>query len=372
MQVPLLDLKAQYQQIKPEVDAAVLEVLASQYFILGPKVQACEEQIADYCQCPAGIGVASGSDALLISLMAAEIGQGDEVITSTFTFFATGGAIARAGAKPVFVDIDPESYNLDVTAIEAAVTPATRAIMPVHLYGQMAEMDPILEIARQHDLLVIEDAAQAIGAEYKGQRAGSLGDYGCFSFFPSKNLGGGGDGGMVTVRDEAKAEHLRVLRVHGMEPKYYHRLVGGNFRFDAMQAAIISVKLPYLDGWTEARQRNAARYNALFEELAVAGDLVRTPVELPARRHIYNQYVIRVPRRDELRQHLLDNGIGCEVYYPVPLHLQECFAYLGYGEGDFPVSEQAAAETLALPVYPEMNDDQLNMVASTIAQFLLA
>lgn len=371
MKVPLLDLKAQYAQVRQAVLAAVESVLESQQFILGPVVEECERQIAEYCGCRFGIGVSSGTDALLIALMAEGIGPGDEVITTPHTFFATAGSIARAGARPVFVDICPETYNLDPTQIESRITRSTKAILPVHLFGQCAAMDAVLELARAHGLVVIEDAAQAIGAEYKGRRAGSMGHYGCFSFFPSKNLGGGGDGGMVVVQDAERAEKLKVLRVHGSKPKYYHKLIGGNFRFDALQAAIVRAKLPYLDQWTAARQANARRYRELFEQAGlVEKGLVGLPYEAPQRRHIYNQFVIRVPRRDELRRFLAEQGIGTEIYYPVPLHLQECFRYLGYQEGDCPHSEAAARNTLALPIYPELTDQQLQYVVDSIGRFL--
>jgi dTDP-4-amino-4,6-dideoxygalactose transaminase len=370
MNVPLLDLKAQYLAIKGEVDAAIAEVMASQHFILGPKVEACEKAIAKYSSCSHAIGVSSGSDALLACLMAENIGLGDEVITTPYTFFATAGAIARLGATPVFVDIDPVTYNLDVSQIAGKVTNRTRAIIPVHLYGQMAEMDAVIEIARQHNLVVIEDAAQAIGAEYKGRRAGSIGEYGCFSFFPSKNLGAAGDGGMIVTNDAARAERLAVLRGHGAKPKYYHRIIGGNFRLDAIQAAVVSAKLPHLDEWTAVRQRNARRYNELFH----AAGLAET-VGLPAvstDRHIFNQYVIRVSRRDELQAALKTQGIGTEVYYPVPMHLQECFAYLGHTAGAFPESERAARETLAIPIHPELSEAQARHVVDCIRQFVLA
>jgi dTDP-4-amino-4,6-dideoxygalactose transaminase len=369
MNVPLLDLKAQYQAIRREIDAAVAEVFESQHFILGPKVKACEEAVARYSQCAFGIGVASGTDALLLALMAEGIGRGDEVITSPYTFFATAGSVARLGATPVFVDIDPETFNLDARKIEAAVSPRTKAIIPVHLYGQMADMDPVMDIARRHKLTVIEDACQSVGAEYKGRRAGSIGAYGCFSFFPSKNLGGAGDGGAITVQDKALADRLAILRVHGMEPKYYHRLIGGNFRLDALQAAVVLVKLQYLDEWTLKRQSNAARYDRLFANHGLVGS---GRVQLPkatTSRHVYNQYVIRVPRRDDVKRFLQEHGIGTEVYYPVPLHLQDCFAYLGLRKGDFPESERAAAETLALPIYPELTDDQAAWVVKCMAEF---
>ena len=368
--VPLLDLKAQYATIKEEVLDAVHAVLDNQYFILGPTVAECEERIAEYCRCAYAVGVSSGSDALLISLMAEGIGPGDEVITTPYTFFATVGCIARTGATPVFVDIHPDTYNIDQNKIEAALTDMAKAIIPVHLYGQCADMDPIMEIAHRHGLTVIEDAAQAIGAEYKGRRAGSIGHFGCFSFFPSKNLGAGGDGGMVVTQDEARAEKLRVLRTHGSKPKYYHSMIGGNFRLDALQAAIVNAKLPHLDGWTAGRQANADRYRRLFEESGLAeSDRVQLPYAAADGRHIYNQFVIRVQRRDELRAYLKDHNIGTEIYYPVPLHLQECFAHLGHRPGDFPESEAAAKQTLALPIYPELTDEQAGHVIDCIACF---
>jgi dTDP-4-amino-4,6-dideoxygalactose transaminase len=365
MNVPLLDLKAQYATIKSEVDAAIAEVLESQHFILGPKVDQCEKAIAAYSKCSNGIGVSSGSDALLVCLMAENIGPGDEVITTPYTFFATAGAIARLGAKPVFVDIDPATYNLDASQVRSAITKRTRAIIPVHLYGQMADMDPIIRVASEYGLVVIEDAAQAIGAEYQGRRAGSIGHYGCFSFFPSKNLGAAGDGGLVVTNDPVRAEKVKVLRGHGSKPKYYHKVIGGNFRLDAIQAAIVSAKLPYLDGWTAARQRNAKTYTRLLDETGL-------PIGLPAvvtDRHIFNQYVIRVSRRDELQAHLQKNGVGTEVYYPVPMHLQECFAYLGHTVGAFPESERAANETLALPIHPELTESQARFVVESIREF---
>ena len=369
MNVPMLDLKAQYQAIKAEIDSAVAEVLESQYFILGPKVKECEAAIAEYSGCAHAVGVASGTDALLISLMTEGIGAGDEVITTPYTFFATAGCIARTGAKPVFVDIDPVTYNIDPELIESKITPDTKAIIPVHLYGQMADMDPIMEIAERHDLVVIEDAAQAVGAEYKGRRAGSIGHYGCFSFFPSKNLGGAGDGGMVVTNNADSAEKLAVMRVHGSKPKYHHHVVGGNFRLDALQAAVVNVKLRHLDGWTAGRQANAARYGKLFAEAGLADDPVALPQTLTDR-HIFNQYVIRVPRRDELIAHLKEKNVGCAIYYPVPLHLQECFACLGHEQGDLPHSEKAATETLAIPVYPELTDEQAKYVVDCVAEHL--
>ena len=371
MKVPLLDLKAQYRSIKPQIVAAIDAVLESQYFILGPVVEECERRIAEYSGSKFGVGVTSGTDALLVALMAEGVGPGDEVITTPFTFFATAGSIARVGAKPVFADICPTTYNIGVSKIEHEITKNTKAILPVHLFGQCAEMDPILEIARRHGLVVIEDAAQAIGAEYQGRRAGSMGHYGCFSFFPSKNLGGGGDGGMVVIQDPERAEKLRILRVHGSKPKYYHKVLGGNFRLDALQAAIVNAKLPHLDGWTAGRQANAQRYRSLFQAAGlVEKGLVVLPEEAPGRRHIYNQFVIRVPRRDELRKYLTDQGIGTEIYYPVPLHLQECFRNLGYREGDFPLSEAAARDTVALPIYPELSEEQIQYVVESVGRFL--
>lgn len=365
MNVPLLDLKAQYATIKPEIDAAIAEVMESQHFVLGSKLEECERAIAAYSKCAYGIGVSSGTDALLVCLMAENIGPGDEVITTPYSFFATAGSIARVGATPVFVDIDPVTFNIDVAQIAAKVTAKSRAIIPVHLYGQMAEMDGVMSLAKQHGLIVIEDAAQAIGAEDKGRRAGSIGHYGCLSFYPTKNLGGAGDGGMVVTNDQARAERVRRLRGHGAEPKYYHKLIGGNFRLDALQAAVISAKLPHLDSWTAARQRNAQRYDHLFREAHV-------PVGLPAvktDRHIFNQYVIRCSNRDALQAHLKKRGVGTEVYYPVPLHLQECFACLGYKKGDFPESEKASQETLALPIQPELTEAQACYVVESVREF---
>lgn len=358
--VPLLDLHAQYNVLREEIRTAIDRVMDSQNFILGPEVAALEDEVASYSQCKHGIGVSSGTDALLVALMAIDLKPGDEVITTPFTFFATGGAIARLGARPVFVDIDPTTYNIDPGLIEAAITSRTKAIMPVHLYGQMCDMDSIMEIAKRHGLRVIEDAAQAIGAEYKGRRAGSIGDMGCFSFFPSKNLGGCGDGGMVVTQDDALADRLKLLRNHGYRPKYYNKLVGGNFRLDAIQAAVIRVKLPYLDDWTAARQHNADRYRKL---LAPVADLLQLPYGVSDGRHIYNQFVIRTTGRDSLMKHLKENQIGCEIYYPVPLHEQECFADLGYKRGQLPHSEDAAHDAVALPIYPELTEEmQLRVV----------
>jgi dTDP-4-amino-4,6-dideoxygalactose transaminase len=366
MNVPLLDLKAQYSAIKADVDAAIAEVMQSQHFILGPAVERCEEAIARYSGCSYAVGMSSGSDALLACLMAENIGRGDEVITTAYTFFATAGAIARVGATPVFVDIDPVTYNLDVSSIESKVTPRTRAIIPVHLYGQMADMDPVMRIAESHGLIVIEDAAQAIGAEHRGRRAGSIGHYGCFSFFPSKNLGAAGDGGMVVTNDAARMDMLKTVRAHGSKPKYHHKVIGGNFRLDAIQAAIVSAKLPYLDSWTASRQRNAATYDRLFASAGVASGLPTVATD----RHIFNQYVIRVPQRDRVQAELRNRGVGTEVYYPIPMHLQECFAYLGHQAGAFPESERAAKQTLALPIHPELTNDQAEYVVECVSDIV--
>jgi dTDP-4-amino-4,6-dideoxygalactose transaminase len=450
MKVPLLDLRAQYQTIRDEIKEAVEEVLESQYFILGPKVAALEEAVAPYCGCQYAVGVSSGTDGLLIALMAAGIGYGHGVITTPFTFFATGGSIVRAGSRPFFVDIDPVTYNVDPVAVRAFVEAecrfesgaerlvhresgmSIRAIVPVHLYGQCAAMDGILEIAHNYGLVVVEDGAQAIGAEYPSihnevpLRAGSMGHFGCFSFFPSKNLGGCGDGGMVTTNDAETADRLKILRVHGSKPKYYHHLVGGNFRLDALQAAVLLVKLKYLDGWTAKRRQNAAYYHSLFQQSglvekglvvppravweessqetdvipqsppAIASAQARRAGAIPARHrppeadsqrlcsgqtgeagerkpqligHIYNQYVIRAKERDELRAYLNEQDIGTEIYYPLALHQQQCFEELGYKAGDFAESEKAAAETLALPIYPELDQFQQDYVVEKISSF---
>jgi dTDP-4-amino-4,6-dideoxygalactose transaminase len=373
--IPLLDLKAQYAPIREEIRAAMDRVCDAQYFIGGPEVEALEGEIARYSTAQFAIGVTSGTDALIVALMASGIQPGDEVITTPYSFFATAGCIDRLGAVPVFVDIDPLSYNIDPALVEAAVTAKTRAIIPVHLYGQMADMDPMMEIAARHNLVVIEDAAQAIGAEYGGRRAGSIGHFGCFSFFPSKNLGAFGDGGMVTANDADLAHVARLLRNHGAEPKYYHKLVGGNFRLDALQAAILRIKLPHLDGWTAGRQRNAARYRELFAAAGLVVDGpsaagkggVVLPAELPARRHIYNQFVIRTDRRAAVMAALKARKIGHEIYYPVPLHLQECFAELGYRPDSLPNAELAANETLALPIYPELTEEMQAAVVAAVA-----
>ena len=365
MKVPLLDLKAQYATIRDEVIQAVSETLDTQVCILGPKVEELEKQVAALSDCRFAVGVSSGTDALLASLMALGIGAGDEVITTSFTFFATAGCISRLGALPVFVDIDPRTFNIDPDLIEAAITPKTKAIIPVHLFGQMCDMDPIMEIADRHGIPVIEDGAQAISSSYKGRKAGSIGAVGCFSFFPSKNLGGVGDGGMCVTNDPKIHEMLLLMRSHGSKPKYYHKFVGGNFRLDPIQAAVLLVKLPHLDQWSDARRRNAAIYDSLF-----AGSSVVTPYIDKNCVSIYNQYSIQVPDRDALRQALSGADIGTEVYYPVPMHLQECFAGRCRMVGSLEHSEAAANQVLALPVYPELRDDQINYVAQTVLDWV--
>lgn len=377
MGVPLLDLKAHHEPLHEEIMAALEQTFRSQAFILGPEVAKLEERVATYCQTTSGIGVSSGTDALLLALMAIGVGPGDEVITTPYSFFATAGAVARLGAKPVFVDIEALTYNIDPSKIGQAITSKTKAIIPVHLYGQCADMAPILELAQHHNVKVIEDAAQAIGSEYRdGRRAGSMGTVGCLSFFPSKNLGCLGDGGMVVTNDVDLAERMKVLRVHGGKPKYYHKLIGGNFRLDTIQAAVLNVKLNYLDEWTRRRQANAQRYEKLFQESGVVQK--RNVVRLPApvyrdsgakHYHIYNQFVVRVEQRDALMAHLKQKGIGTEIYYPIPFHMQECFRYLGYKEGDFPESERAARETLAIPIYPELSAAMQTEVMEGIASF---
>jgi dTDP-4-amino-4,6-dideoxygalactose transaminase len=364
--VLLLDLKAQYASIRDEVRSAIDRVLESQQFILGPEVESLEREIAGYCACSYGTGVSSGTDALLVALMAIDLKPGDEVITTPYSFFATAGAIARLGAKPVFADIDRKTYNIDPAEIEAKISERTRAIIPVHLFGQMADMPAIAEIAYRHSLYVIEDAAQAIGAEWHGRRAGSIGHFGCLSFYPSKNLGGFGDGGMVLTNDRHLAERVRLLRNHGFHKKYHSEILGGNFRLDELQAAVLRVKLKYLDVWTEGRRRNAAFYR---ESLVKSGS-VELPHESPNSRHIYNQFVIRSMRRDELMAHLKNQGIGCEIYYPEPLHLQSCFRDLGFKNGDFPASETASSESLALPIYPELTLEMIRTVVRAISNSL--
>jgi dTDP-4-amino-4,6-dideoxygalactose transaminase len=365
--IPMLDLKAQYLSLKHELDAAVLRVIESTQFINGPDVEAMENEIAQYCRANHCIGVSSGSDALLVSLMALDIGQGDEVITTPYTFFATAGAIVRMGAKPVFVDIDPVSFNIDPKAIASKITPRTKAIMPVHLFGQCAEMDPILEIAKKHKLAVIEDAAQAIGSEYKGRRAGSMGTVGCYSFFPSKNLGCFGDGGAVVCQDRGLADKIRLLRGHGSHPKYFHKVVGGNFRLDSIHAAVLRIKLKHLDSWHVARQQGAAYYVNTIAKYGL-GRLIEAP-KIVQSRHIFNQFVIRTDEREPLREYLKNEKITTEVYYPQPMHLQECFANLGHKKGEFPESERAAVTSLALPMYPELPNAQRERVIRTIAAY---
>lgn len=370
MKVPLLDLTAQHASIRDEIDTALAGVVSSQRFILGAVVEACEEAVARYTGSTCGIGVSSGTDALLVALMAEGIGPGDEVVTTPYSFFATAGAIARVGATPVFADIDPVTLNLDPAHLAGRITSRTRAIIPVHIFGQMAEMAPIMEIAQSHNLIVIEDAAQAIGAEHNGHRAGSIGHYGCFSFFPSKNLGCFGDGGMVVTDDVARAERVRVLRVHGEGVKYRHKHVGGNFRLDALQAAVVHAKLPYLDGWSDARGRNAALYSRLLGDFARREPSLLTLPEAVTDRHVFNQYVVRVADRDQVRARLTAAGIGTAIYYPLPLHMQECFAGLGYRRGDLPESEQAADRALALPIYPELTTEQIRWVAGALEDAL--
>lgn len=369
MKVPQLDLRQQYDALKDEITTALSSVLESQQFVLGPEVSKFEMEVAEYCRVTDAIGCASGSDALLLALMASDVKPGDEVITAPFTFFATGGAIARIHAKPVFVDIDPRTYTIDVDRVEAAVTPRTRAIIPVHLYGQCADMEPLMRVAEKHGLSLIEDAAQAIGAEDRGRKAGSMGTIGCFSFYPSKNLGAAGDAGMVTTNDRAIAERLRRLRVHGGAKEYHHDEVGVNSRLDSLQAALLRVKLRHLDVWSEGRRQKAARYTELLKSAQLAVEVIPPFVRSEAQ-HIFHQYVVRIPKhRDSMMEHLRKLDIGTRVYYPISLHLQHCFEYLGYRAGDFPESERAAAETLALPCFPELTDEQQRYVVDGIASF---
>jgi len=379
MKVPLLDLKAQYETIKEEIMPNVTAVFDSQLFINGPQVREFEEAVAEYCNCTSAVGVSSGTDALICSLMVLGIGEGVpacrtgkkcrgsvEVITTPFTFFATAGSIWRCGATPVFVDIEPDTFNIDPAKIEDSITPRTRAIMPVHLFGQTAEMDPILEIAEKQDLFVIEDGDQAIGATYKGRKAGTMGTLGCFSFFPSKNLGGIGDGGMIVMNDDELLEWIRSTRNHGQGEQYFHDFVGGNFRLDTLQAAALMAKLNHLDQWSVARRDNAAKYNQLFADT----EQIVTPTVRNYNTSIFNQYVIRVPRRDELKAFLAENEIGSAIYYPLGLHMQGCFSGLEYEEGDFPETERAAQEVLALPIYPELTDSQIEFVAEKVIEFV--
>jgi dTDP-4-amino-4,6-dideoxygalactose transaminase len=369
--VPLCDLLAQYRDLRPELEAALARVLASGQVILGPEVTALEDEVARYCGVGHGVGCSSGTDALSLALHGHGVGPGDEVIVPTFTFFATAGSICRAGARPVFTDIDPVTYNLDPRQVEGKVTPRTRAVLAVHLFGQCADMEALADVAARHGLALIEDAAQALGAEFDGKRAGSLGAVGCLSFYPTKNLGAYGDAGMVVTDDDALAGRMRCLRVHGMEPKYYHKHLGWNARLDALQAALLRVKLPHLERWIGARQVAARRYDRLIEEYGLAHFLER-PTARPRRRHTFNQYVVRVSRgeRDALVRHLRAEHIGHEIYYPVPLHLQECLSHLGYRAGDFPASEEACRSVLALPMYPELTEDQQYRVIASCAAFL--
>lgn len=386
MNVPLLDLKAQYHTLKNELDEAILRVAESQYFIMGPDVAELEKNMCEFLDAKKAVGVSSGTDALLLALMALDIKPGDEVIVPTYSFFATAGVVARLNATPVFVDADPVTYNIDPKKIEEKITPKTKAIIPVHLYGQSADMAPIMEIAKAHNIKVVEDGAQAISVQYKdGRKVGTIGDIGCYSFFPSKNLGGYGDGGLVVTMDEELGERLRIMRVHGGKPKYYHKVIGGNFRLDAIQAAVLNVKLPHLDSWSQQRRVNADLYTNMFidaglaEKTGVTDYDSNNTVLLPKavykdsgfqNYHIYNQYVLRVgQKRDELRQFLTENGVGNEVYYPVPFHRQECFAYLNNNDSDFPVSNAAAEESIALPVYPELSTEQIEYVVSKVKEF---
>ncbi len=365
MKVPLLDLKRQYSSIKDEINGAIQNVLDHGMFIMGPEVKELEAELARYCGVKNGIGVASGTDALLLSLRGLNIGPGDEVVTTTFSFFATAGVISRLGAKPVFVDIDEKTFNIDPRLIEKAITPRTKAILPVHLYGQVAEMDEILKVAAKHKLPVVEDAAQAIGAEYKGKKAGQFGVTGCYSFFPSKNLGAYGDGGFIVTDDDNLAEMIRKLRVHGAKPKYHHSMVGYNSRLDSIQAAVLLIKLKYLPQWHEARRQKAANYNGLLKDI----EQVRTPFVHDYNYHIYHQYTILAENRDGLKNHLKSKEIGFDTYYPLPLHLQECYQYLNYKTGDLPVSERLANLAISLPVFPELTDQEQEYVAQTIREF---
>lgn len=363
MSIPLLDLKTQYNSIREEIESEVLDVLRSGHYVLGPRVEEFERAVADYCGVKYAVGVANGTDALVLSLDAIGVGSGDEVITSPFTFYASAESISRLGATPVFVDIDPHTYNLDAGQIESRITPRTKAIIPVHIFGQPAEMDAINEIASRHGIRVIEDACQAIGAEYKGKKVGALGDAACFSFFPSKNLGGAGDGGIVVTNDEEMAARVKTLRQHGSTKKYYHSLVGYNSRLDALQAAILSVKLKYIDRWNDLRREKAAYYNDLF-----AGTEIITPVEVAHVKHVYHLYIIRVANRQVVESALRESGIGCGVYYPVPLHLQDVYQGLGYKAGDLPVSESSSHETLAIPLYPELKTEDIERIADLVKQ----
>jgi dTDP-4-amino-4,6-dideoxygalactose transaminase len=369
MKVPLLDLHAQNGPLRDETFAAIARVCDSQRFIMGPEIDALEHELAALLGIDHAIAVSSGTDAVLLALMALGITAGDEVVTTTYSFFATAGAIVRVGARPVLVDIDPVTFNIDPEQVAAAITPRTRAILPVHLFGLSADLDPIMPHAERNGIPVVEDAAQAIGAEYQARPVGSIGAVGCFSFFPSKNLGAFGDAGLLTTNDARLAKRARLLRTHGMEPKYLHQVAGGNFRMDALQAAVLRVKAPHLAGWTRGRRENAARYRTLFRAAGLEG-AVTLPVEPPGRVHIYNQFVIRAAERDGLKRHLDELGIGNEIYYPVPFHLQPCFADLGYARGRFPQAERAAAESLAIPIYAELTMAQQETVVDAIGGFL--
>ena len=369
MKVPLIDLAAQFEPLREQMLASIERVIDSQQFVLGSEVKSLEEEIARYSNTKHAVGCASGSDAVLLALMALDIKAGDEVITTPFTFFATGSAIARLGARPVFVDIDARTYNIDPAKVEAAITPRTRALVPVHMYGQCADMEPLIEISARHGFPIIEDAAQAIGGEDRGRRAGSIGLLGCFSFYPTKNLGGAGDGGMIVTNDDALTERLLALRVHGGLTEYLHNEIGINSRLDALQAVVLRIKLPHLDEWSNARRRKAEEYDELFCKASLPFEVI-TPFIRSNGRHIFHQYVVRVPKhRDSLMSHLNKRGVGTKIYYPVPLHLQECFRYLGYQAGDFPESERAAQETFALPVYPELTDEQQRYVVDSFRSF---
>ena len=369
MKVPLLDLTEQNRNLRPEIEAALGRVLDTNGFILGAEVKALEDELADYCRTRYAIGCASGSDALLLALMALDMQPGDEVITTPYSFFATVSCITRLGAVPVFVDIDPATFNLDIDQIEAKITPRTKAIQPVHLYGQCADMEALRKVSEKHGVPLVEDAAQAIGAEENGERAGAMSEIGCFSFYPSKNLGGMGDGGFMTTDDDTLAEKLFALRVHGSKERYHHKWVGLNSRLDGFQGAVLRVKLPHLDDWSDKRKANADRYRNLFTDAGLT-EQIMLPLERDNVRHIYNQFVVRVPnKRDELRAFLTENEIGTDIYYPVSLHLQECFEYLGYKEGDMPESEKASRETLALPIFPELREDQQQFVVENIEEF---
>ena len=387
MKVPLLDLKPQYHSLKKELDEALLRVAESQYFILGPEVENMEKEFCQYLNCKHAIGVSSGTDALLLALMAIDVGPGDEVIVPTYSFFATAGVVSRLNATPVLTDIDPVTFNIDPEDFARKITSKTKAVIPVHLYGQSADLEPIVKIAKEKNIFVIEDAAQAIGTEYKnGKCVGNIGDIGCFSFFPSKNLGGYGDGGLVTTNNDELAYMLRIKRVHGGEKKYYHKVIGGNFRIDALQSAVLRVKLPHLDKWSEKRRANAENYNKLFKEAGLAEEPGKTKFDeknkillpkavyknIPGLKnyHIYNQYVIRAEKRDELKKFLTENEIGNEIYYPVPFHMQECFANLNHKVGDFLESEKASNTSLAIPIYPELTKEHQQYVVEKIREFI--